>query len=180
MGLLIISLLITLISITNTAFERLWQSTCEILLRNPSLTGIEFSFLFNLSIRLCDSRTCWGVLWGHQLPRIYSGDHFAKHTVCTELDKNTWQTGSVVDLRLHERTGSPSVKNKTRSSYHGTQGLQENLIGLTRRSNCTYCKTYPLTILSQVFFSFYPVNVDYLSLSWSIIVVGKISPGTNC
>jgi len=124
-GLLIISLLIILISITNTAFEKIiwhywaglkdWQSTCEILLQNRSLTEIEFFFLLNLSFRVCYFYTHWVTLWGQQWPRFWSDDHFAKHTVAGELDKNTRQTGSVVDLRPHERTGSPFVKNKTRS-----------------------------------------------------------------
>lgn len=29
---------------------------------------------------------------------------------------NTWQPGSVVDLRANDKTGSPFVKNRTRSS----------------------------------------------------------------
>lgn len=29
---------------------------------------------------------------------------------------NTWQPGSVVDLQANDKTGSPFVKNRTRSS----------------------------------------------------------------
>lgn len=33
-----------------------------------------------------------------------------------ELDTNTWHPGSAVDLRRNDKSGSPLVKNRTRSS----------------------------------------------------------------
>lgn len=47
---------------------------------------------------------------------FFSVNPFAEHKVCGDLGMNTWQPGSDVDLRPNDKTGSPLVKNRTRSS----------------------------------------------------------------